>query len=52
MSRLELEEKISRLKNSSLVEKIQSEKQLLLAKQKIQADKEIRTKKWRSFALA
>lgn len=38
MSRLELEEDISRLKNSNMVEKIQHEEQLSLAKQKIQAD--------------
>lgn len=38
MSRLELEEEISRVKNSNMVEKIQHEEQLSLAKQKIQAD--------------
>lgn len=38
MSRLELEEEISRLKNSNMVEKIHHEEQLSLAKQKIQAD--------------
>lgn len=42
MSRLELEEDISRLKNSNMVEKIQHEEQLSLAKQKIQADEENR----------
>lgn len=42
MSRLELEEEISRLKNSNMVEKIHHEEQLSLAKQKIQADEENR----------
>jgi chromosome segregation ATPase len=39
-SRLELEEEISHLKVSSMVEKIRHEKQLSLAKQKIQANEE------------